>query len=141
MGIGSKITKFFVGKVAGSMTDTASEVADIVQRWKPSEADKVAFEKDISKVINDATDSARKMALASHNTWFDVLIDGINRAIRPGVTIWIIGGLIGWWALPAPGTIDPFFLKIFWTIIGFWFGGRAVLKDLPKAVQFVRNIK
>lgn len=67
------------------------------------------------------------------------LVDGANRLVRPGVTLWLVGGFIGWWRLPAADLIDPFWQNLFMLVITFWFGGRALLKDLPAAVRLMRG--
>lgn len=84
----------------------------------------------------DAVDTAdaRSMSLPSHTTWFDVIIDGWSRAIRPGVTTWLIGGWVGWWTFPDVALIGAFWQEITLLVLTFWFGGRALLKDLPAAV-------
>lgn len=82
---------------------------------------------------------AREMALPSHGIWFDVLVDGFSRLIRPGVTLWLLGGFTGWWALPKPGVVEPYWENVFMIVLTFWFGGRAILKDLPAAIRLMRG--
>jgi len=67
-------------------------------------------------------------------TSWDVLIDVVSRLPRPYITFWLVGGFSGWWQLPNPESVHPFWLNIFYLVITFWFGGRALFKDLPKAV-------
>jgi len=141
MSLFSKAAEFFIGGAAKAVTDSAGEVADIVERWNPGDEKKAQIEAELSAVINNATESARSMALASHNTWFDVLVDGIARLIRPTITIWVTGGMMGVWRLPDISLVPPFYQQVFWTILTFWFGGRALLKDLPKAVMYTRGLK
>ncbi|HLB49831.1 MAG TPA: hypothetical protein VJL59_22670 [Anaerolineales bacterium] len=71
---------------------------------------------------------------------FNVLVDCSNRLVRPGVTLWIIGGFIGWWPLPKTDEISEFWQNTFWLVMTFWFGGRALLKDLPAAVKLMRGL-
>lgn len=68
---------------------------------------------------------------ATHNTLLDVIVDGVGRAIRPGITIWLFGGLAGAWGLPSPNEIDPVMFELTIWVMGFWFGHRAIAKDLP----------
>lgn len=84
-------------------------------------------------------ESAREMQMSSHGTLFDVLVDGLSRLIRPGVTIWLVGGFVGWWKLPDIEVIDPYWQNIFLLVLTFWFGGRAILKDLPAAIKLIRG--
>lgn len=83
------------------------------------------------------TGNARAMAAPSGNTWFDVLVDGLSRLVRPGVTLWIIGGVIGWWNMPE--MLPEFWQNVFMLVLTFWFGGRAILKDLPAAIRSMRG--
>ncbi|HJX19104.1 MAG TPA: hypothetical protein VJ437_13055, partial [Acidiferrobacterales bacterium] len=55
----------------------------------------------------------------------------LNRLVRPGVTVWIFGGISGAWSLPDTTKADPFWLSMFLVVMLFWFGGRLLLKDLP----------
>ena len=139
MGLLTKIKSVLFNTTAETAISSAERVADIVERWKPSEEKKHEMSLEIEKLVNESQNSARRMAIASHNTWFDVLVDGLNRLVRPWITVWLFGGLVGWWTLPSPGQVDPFFLNAFYTILVFWFGGRAVLKDLPKALSIIRK--
>lgn len=84
---------------------------------------------------------AREMAAPSHGSWFDVLVDGCSRLVRPGVTLWLVGGFTGWWALPRVETISEYWQNVFMIILTFWFGGRAILKDLPGAIRRMRGLK
>lgn len=112
----------------------ASKVMDV--------ADK-AFHTEQEKAAEDAADlaDARAMQLPTHGGAFDTLVDGAARLVRPGVTFWLVGGFIGWWPLPAPGTVDPFWQNVFMLVLTFWFGGRALLKDLPASVRLMRGLK
>ncbi len=67
------------------------------------------------------------------------LVDAANRLIRPGVTLWLCGGFIGWWSLPQVEIVDDFWRNTLVLILSFWFGGRAILKDLPAAVRLMRG--
>ena len=103
-------------------------------------ADK-AFHTEQEKVETDQKDlsDARAMQLVSHSSWFDVLVDGLNRLIRPGITVWLVGGFVGLWKLPQHSAIDPFWQNVFMLVLTFWFGGRALLKDLPAAIRAMRG--
>jgi hypothetical protein len=75
----------------------------------------------------------------SHGSWFDILVDAFSRLMRPGMTTWIIGGFVGWWPLPKVDEVSEYWQNIFLLIITFWFGGRAILRDLPAAVRMMRG--
>lgn len=104
-------------------------------------ADK-AFHTEEERAAEDAADlaSARAFAGPSDNPGaINQLVDAANRLIRPGVTLWLVGGFVGWWALPVPGSIDPYWQNVFMLVLTFWFGGRAILKDLPQAIKLIRG--
>ena len=104
-------------------------------------ADK-AFHTEQERATEDAADlaSAREFAAPSDNPGvFNQLVDAASRLVRPGVTLWLIGGFVGWWKLPDPGSIDPYWLNVFMLVLTFWFGGRAILKDLPQAIRLIRG--
>ncbi len=120
----TKILSWFSG------SKTATQVVEIVDEAVHTEQEK-------SEQDSKDTADARSMQIATHNTWFDVIIDGWSRAIRPGVTTWLIGGWAGWWAFPNPALVGPFWQEITLLVLTFWFGGRALLKDLPAAVSAI----
>lgn len=130
MGFFKAIGSFLFG---GGGAKTVEKVADI--------ADK-AFHTEQEKTETDQKDlaDARAMQMTSHSSLFDVFVDGLNRLVRPGVTLWIIGGFIGWWVLPASDTVDVFWQNTFWVVLTFWFGGRALLRDLPAAIRMMRGL-
>ena len=129
MGFLSKIAGWFTGggKTVERVTDLADE----------------AFHTDQEKAEQDSKDTADARAMTTHSygTWWDVFIDGWNRAIRPGVTTWLVGGWAGWWKLPSPDTIDPFWAQTTLLVLTFWFGGRALLKDLPSAISAIMAVR
>lgn len=85
-------------------------------------------------------ESARGFAVVSNQPGLiNQLADAANRLIRPGVTAWLLGGFAGWWALPKPGVVDPYWQSVFYLVLTFWFGGRMLLKDLPSAIKALRG--
>jgi len=127
MSLWGKFIGFFTGgsKTAEKVVDMADKAIDTQQ--ERSERD--------SADLKDA----REMAIPSHGSWFDVLVDGLSRLVRPGVTLWLIGGFVGWWVLPKIETISEYWQNVFMIVLTFWFGGRAILKDLPSAIKSMRG--
>lgn len=112
-----------------------TSVVDAAERWFPSAATRNnRADKDL-EAHESSQASARKMQMVSHDSWLDILIDAWNRAIRPLITTGLIGIWFGWW--PAPNLVDihPFYLQMTMMAFTFWFGGRFVTKDIPKAVE------
>ncbi len=81
---------------------------------------------------------AAEFNVHSSRTWFDSLIDGINRLIRPVFSIFVLLVVFIWpWFDPlgfaaysvALSGVPTHFWVICGTIIAFWFGSRTVFKD------------
>ena len=134
-----KFVKGLVGGAGDAVVDLAGGVADIVERFKPGDIKNHQMSLEISKFIESTYDSARAhdQPQQSGIPLIDALVNGINRLIRPWVTITVIGSLFGYWELPPPDGIAPQYWVLAQIIIGFWFGGRALFKDLPAAMKFI----
>jgi len=137
MGFGSKLKEFFLGGTSEAIGKTAEGVANIVEKWHPGEVKKQEMELEINRFLQDSYESARKhdSPMDSGMPLLDALVNGVNRLIRPWVTITVIGSLFGYWELPPPQSIDPAYWTITQIILGFWFGGRFLVKDIPQAVK------
>jgi len=137
MGFGTKLKDFFLGGTANVVTDTAGGIADIVERWRPGEAKKHEMQQEINEFIQKTYDSARQhdQPMSSGIPIIDGLVNGVNRLIRPWVTITVVGSLFGYWDLPPPASIDPQYWTITQIILGFWFGGRFLVKDIPQGIK------
>lgn len=137
LGIGPK-------DAADVVMDVAERGADIVERWKPS--DKAKHEMQQEDLAADAkyTQEARVYdprtnGLTAVSEWINVGVDALNRLIRPGVAIILIGGTFGMWDL-AVTTTDPVVLGWTEAVVGFYFGVRTVVHDLPKFIKAIKDI-
>ncbi len=141
MGILSKIGAFLGGGAATAGLGVANGIADIVERWNPGDSKNVQFTTELTKLVNDSYDSARKhdTPMQSGVKWVDATVNGVNRLIRPWVTITVIGSLFGYWNLPPPQSVEPEYWIMIQVILGFWFGGRLVTKDIPAALGHLRK--
>lgn len=137
MGFGTKLKEFFIGGAAKAMNETAEGVADIVERWKPGEGKKHEMTMEIQEFLQESYESARAhdQPMSSGHPVLDSIVNGVNRLIRPWVTITVIGSLFGYWELPPPESIDPQYWTITQIILGFWFGGRFLVKDIPQGIK------
>lgn len=103
--------------------------------------DKAVYTRE-ERAADDAKDleSARAFADVSNQPGLvNQVVDAANRLVRPGVTLWLAGGFIGWWKMPDAGSIDPYWQNVFMLVLTFWFGGRALLRDLPAAIRLMRG--
>jgi len=147
MSILSKVVGFFGGGAASAGMGVANGIADIVERWRPGDAKNVEFTKELTTLVNDSYDSARKhdAPMQSGLPIIDALVNGVNRLIRPWITITVIGSLFGlgkhwsYFDLPPPENIAPEYWVMAQIILGFWFGGRMITKDIPAALRFIRK--
>ncbi len=139
MGIGTRIKDFFLGGTSDAVTGMAGGIADIVERWRPGEGKKHEMQQEVNEFIHKTYADARKhdQPMNSGVPIADAFVNGVNRLIRPWVTITVIGSLFGYWELPPPESIDPQYWVITQIILGFWFGGRFLVKDIPQAIKSV----
>ena len=141
MGFLSKVKDFFIGGTVDKIGDAAEGVADIVERWNPGVAKKHEMTMEIAKFMEQSYASARAhdQPMNSGIKIIDALVNGVNRLIRPWVTITVVGHMFGYWRLPPPDSIDAQYWDITLIVLGFWFGGRALFKDLPTMVKSLRG--
>lgn len=72
---------------------------------------------------------------------FNVLVDAFNRLPRPGITLYVFGGFIGWWDLPDIQRHGPEWFTVFTIIVTFWFGGRMLLRDAPALIDQLMKLR
>ncbi len=73
--------------------------------------------------------------------FFNQLIDAVNRSVRPVITYALTGGLVGWWDLPDMKGVDPFYQTLIYLVFTFWFGGRAITKDVPAMLATLKKLR
>ncbi len=128
----------------GSTTNgkgVVGSISDVVNEWMPSQTSKNKQSIEDLKAGDASQAAAYGLVLKSHDSWFDILVDGLNRLPRPMLTLWVFGILANWWNAPDLTNVHPMLLNIVWTIITFWFGSRVVLKDMPSAIMAYREMK
>lgn len=141
----SLLKKIFGGgnPIAGAVLESANGVADIVERWAPSDEKKHEMYMQIQQVVQDGAAAARAydprtVGQTPFVVAFNAVVDGISRLIRPGVTILLIGAVFGWWPM-ATETIDPVILGWSEAVMVFWFGARTLFKDIPTLVNAIKQ--
>jgi hypothetical protein len=128
-------SKLFSGKKG-----IIEEVSDVADKWIPSDTTKHKMSIEDLQAGDASQAAAQKMVLTSHNSWFDILVDGLNRLPRPLITGWVVAMLFGWVAEPAHlQVMSPMTLNIIWTVITFWFGSRVLFKDIPSLIKSLRK--
>ncbi len=139
MGVLGKVFGWLGGGAGKAVTEVAGGVADIVERWKPGEGKRQELEMEVANFLEKSYASARAhdQPMNSGIAIIDATVNGVNRLIRPWVTITVVGSLFGYWELPPPQSIDPQYWTITQIILGFWFGGRFLVKDIPQAIKSV----
>ena len=116
---------FFTGNTGARLIEAADEL------HLSAEERQTLDQKDLA--------SARAMQSASGNTGFDVLVNCLSRAVRPVITFWLVGGLIGFYEFAPIDRIPPFYQSLIILVLTFWFGGRAVMKDLPTFIKAIKS--
>lgn len=136
----------WLGKLGGMLFGSSdkglvSDVSDAVDRWSPSETSRHKMALEDMKAGDSSQESAREMKLRGGSTWFDSLVDGLNRLVRPVMTFWVFGILTGMLGIPTHlYNIPPMLWNIVWTIVTFWFGSRLVFKDVPSLFKKEKQI-
>jgi hypothetical protein len=138
LGIGPKEAADAVGSVV-------DKAADTVERFKGSDRQDHAQQRENFGDAAKATDDARKYDPRTTGTQFisevvNVSVDALNRLIRPGVAILLIGGTFGMWDL-AVTTTDPIVLGWTESVVGFYFGVRAITQDLPRLLAALKSLR
>lgn len=137
MGWGTKVKDFFLGGTVGAVMDVAKGASNLVERWRPGDVKNHEMALEVGQFVEEAIASAREHDKPANSGFplIDAIVNGVNRLIRPWVTITVLGSLFGYWELPPPETIDPQYWAITKIILAFWFGGRLVLKDIPQGIK------
>jgi hypothetical protein len=130
MGLLGGVAKFFAG-------GGAKQAVELADDFHYSSEERHGDDSDYTS----ESQSQQMISYDGDRTGFDVFVDCISRLIRPGITIWLVGGMATWWALPKPETIDPFWQKIFIIVITFWFGGRAIMKEIPALLTVINKLR
>jgi len=115
------------------------QAADAVERFAPGQVKQAEMAIDALKAGDESQKNAQALHLVGHSTWFDVLIDGLNRLVRPLFSFWAFGVMAGIIGTAHLADIPAAAWNIIWTIIGFWFGQRILFKELPAAIKEWRN--
>lgn len=99
------------------------------------------------EVVRAVTETADKAVLTQQErlefdqrereSIFRATVSGANSLVRPGMVVLLTGGIMGWWELPKD--VDPYWQNMFTLVVTFYFGGRALLKDLPEALIRIRR--
>lgn len=135
-----KLKGLLVGGGVEAATKVGNGVANIVERWVPGAEKKHQIDSEQENQAQASTASARAHdAPMQGNSWFDTLVNGINRLVRPGVTIYLLLALDGRLVEIKVDHLDPMVLHWVTIVLTFWFGGRTLVKDLPAAIAYLRR--
>lgn len=145
MGLFSKLFGRGAKAAADAVVDTANGVADIVERWAPSDKAKHEMTQQVNELLAKSTAAARSYDPRTHSTraigeFVNVMVDAVSRLIRPGMTILIVGAVFGWWHIETQ-TLDPVILGWAEAIGAFWFGMRSITRDIPQLIKMLVELK
>lgn len=118
----------------GGVAQTATAIGNAVDAVTTSDEERGA------QVLQEGAQTQTFAAPAGDGAIND-LVNAFNRLIRPGVTTWLFGGFAGWWKLPDPSSVDPFYQQCFYIVLTFWFGGRLIMKDLPAMIAAIAELR
>ena len=132
--------------LGGGAKQAAAAVGQVARVLKPNA--------EASETRGHAYDRAAQAQYTAEFThprrgWFDGLVDGLNRLVRPAITFGLLGILpaVVIWpegaaiAFAALALLPAGYWALVTVIIGFYFGGRMQLKaqDFQKSVQSAAN--
>ena len=132
---------WFSKLISSGVVDTATGISNIVEKWAPGAEKKHEMALEIDQVIATSVADARSMSLGGTQTWFDSLVNGISRLIRPAITIYFMLALDGRLVQISTEGLDPVVLGWIEIVLIFWFGGRALFKDLPAVIKYMKALK
>lgn len=143
MGLFGKVFGSPVKDVADGVVEVAGKAADIVERWAPSDAKRHEMQIEVQKTIAQAVAEARQydprtLGTSLYAEVLNVTVDAFSRAIRPGVTILLLGAVFGWWTINV-AVVDSKIADWAELVVGFWFGMRTLVKDIPALIQAVKK--
>ena len=136
----SKLGSIFFG--GSSDKGIVEQAADTVERFNPGAVKQHEMSIEDQKAGDDSQRNAQQLVLQTGgDNWFDIIVNGLNRLVRPVITYWVVLVLFGLVTVPSDywGKIPDMMWNIIWTVITFWFGARAVFKDIPSAIRQWRN--
>lgn len=132
------------------VTDAAGDVADIVERWKPSEKAKHDMGLESQAADAKTTQEARNYdpkttlegssLLALIVNSINVVVDAMNRLVRPTLAFTLMGSLFSWWEVKL-NTTDPLMVEMSVAVFGFYFGVRGITEDLPKIIRVFAELR
>jgi len=125
-----------IASIIRSFVDAGTKAADT---FIQTADEKAAFRTKLLELADqaeersqDAMDSAREAykvewQYGGHSTKFDSFVDGMNRLIRPVVTLGLLAAVFGF--LEIPENLDDNIWLPLTTVLAFWFGGRLLKRD------------
>jgi hypothetical protein len=133
-----------------AVTDAVNAGADVVERWHPSEKAKhdmnaedlaaTAKNTQEARAYNPTSTVAGGGLLATIANATNVFVDAVNRLIRPGVAILLIGSTFGLWDVSVT-TNDPVVLGWTEAVVGFYFGVRTITNDIPRLLLALKQLR
>lgn len=139
--------KLFGGSnpVADTVVETAKGVADIVERWAPSDAAKHAMQQDVQKLMNENVAAARAAAKPGEatNAFAQVLhsiSEFTNHMMAPALSVFICCVLFGAIRVSTDST-DPLILTWGEAVGAYWLGARALARDIPTFIKMIVELR
>ena len=134
-----------IKELPGVLREAAAKIKD------PNLAAKLQSKADLAESATDnrVLDAYIAEMAQPPTGWFDSVVNGINRLVRPVITFAAFGMVA--WPMIDPASYKPRIdaLRLIpielWTLVGvimaFWFGSRSVFKDRPAARIKVETAK
>lgn len=128
--------------LASGAASLTTAVTDSVAKFVPDIQARTQLTAELLNHIDQDRASARGFAAPGiHNTWFDALVDGINRLVRPGLALWAFGVLCQWWLPPASSPALAPYQSMIYAVFAFYFGTRALTEDVPRMLYRILKLR
>lgn len=142
------VAGFFTGNAGEKVLNIADDLIDTASERRESDA----VETNSARTMRSEGYSGKLIELYKANNspfmgliilgliFLDVLVDAAARIVRPWVTVHVLGAFFGYWEL-ATATLTPLQESMVYLVFTFWFGGRAIMKDIPQMLKAFRKLK
>jgi hypothetical protein len=126
--------------VASVVIDTAKGVADIVERWSPSDARSHEMYIEVEKLVSERVAAARASQQSAGTGVLHNITEFVNHMVAPALTVFVCGALFGYFPITTQ-TTDPLILSWGEAVGAYWLGARAITRDIPALIKMLVELK
>jgi hypothetical protein len=145
MSFWTKLGQVFGGSTAEVITDTATAVNDIVERWKPSDASAHAMQMDVQTKLNEAVAAARAAQQTQAGTTafaqtLHAISEFTNHMMAPVMIAFTAAAVFGFIHITTTST-DPILISWAEAAGAYVLGARAITRDIPALIKLLVELR